>query len=68
LEDIQEKAYELLRRGKHEESLNILEPLVREALNFYKDEMHIKMAKYYYALGTTILAKIENNNDVFGGA
>ena len=26
-----------------------------------------RMAKYYYAVGTGLLAKIENSNDIFGG-
>ncbi len=44
-----------------------MEPLAKQALAFYHEEMHVEMARFYYALGTTILAKIENSNEIFGG-
>jgi len=57
----------LYKLNKFDEALNILESLIEEAIKYYKDELCYEMSKYYYALGTIRLGKIENSNDIFGG-
>merc|ERR1712146_260444 len=65
--DFAKKATELKRQEKYDEACAILKLIIRKGAGIFQDELHYKLATYYYQMGDIILEKVENTDDVFGG-
>ncbi|CAK88713.1 unnamed protein product (macronuclear) [Paramecium tetraurelia] len=60
------KAKELFNEGKHNEAEVMMQGVMQQALAYYKDELAVEMAEYYYMYGTIIVLKLSEQQDVFG--
>ncbi|CAD8100636.1 unnamed protein product [Paramecium sonneborni] len=60
------KAKELFNEGKHNEAELMMQGVMQQALNYYKDELAVEMAEYYFMYGTIIVLKVSEHQEVFG--
>ncbi|MDR3582695.1 MAG: tetratricopeptide repeat protein [Candidatus Pacebacteria bacterium] len=58
----------LLNAGKYDEGIELLEDALRAAIVQAGNELDYSLAKYYYAYGDGIIAKLSTSTEIFGEA